>query len=278
MNFSKLTLAASAIILSTAIASPASAETCTDALAKAKASINFSALSSEKQGDFKEIVSAATKAQAKGDSSLCFEKVANLNDEFDMDAAAEKAEKRAESIRDRAEMTEERAENRAERIEERVEMNAERKAEMTEDRLDRQEARADANFNANANANANDMAKINASANSALNADADTLLVRDIDGMTIYNTSNAKIGKVRSVVENSSNGQNYLVVRQGGFFGLGGKDYLVPADQVMYDNSNLAVSSLNSTKLDGYTRFDRADNYIVLDANQKADALISINR
>ena len=268
MRFSKLALAASAIVLSTAAFGPANAETCAEALTKAQANINVSALSSDDREDYNEIVNAATKAQAEGDSSLCFEKVANLNDEFDMEEAEERAEARAEQIRDRAERADERAEQRAEA-----------ELDRGDDAWDTRTA-ASGNLNTEADTNANNMAQINASANSALNADSDALLVRDIDGMTLYNTADAEVGKVRSIVENPSDGEDYLVVRQGGFFGLGGKDYLVPADQVMLEGKDLTVSSLNSTDLDSYTVLERNDRdaYVTLDSDARADALISINR
>lgn len=287
MKTTKFTLAASALILTMSAAGAANAATCASAINSLQANVDVSALNADDRADYNSELDAAMDAQTNNNSEVCLERVAELEERFGTEAQADMIENQLDRAEDRAEMMEDRMEERNQRLEERADRLEERAEERADAREDRMEDRMDngtsysassgVNADADISANANNMANINTAANTSTGS---TVIVDDIDGQTIYNSANGRVGTVNRVVSNSASGDTYAVVERGGILGFGAKEYLVPTNQISMNGDAVTVSNLSGTDMDSYTRLtnDVQTNYVTLNSDQNVDGIVTIGR
>ncbi|MGE4313375.1 MAG: PRC-barrel domain-containing protein [Pseudobdellovibrionaceae bacterium] len=253
MTSTKTPLLASAALLLALSASPAfAAQTCADAISNTKARVDASTnLTADQKADIGADLSEAARLSSQDEDTACLAKITAINTEFGWEASGNAIKEGARDLSDSASNMGRDISNEASNLSDRA-----------QNRADRMEAEADANAN------------IDSAAGVELDA-------AQVDGMALYNSKNVKLGKVTDVLKNSASGETYLVVTKGGFLGLGGTDYLVPADDASLEaNNQLTLSSLDSASLNGYSTMDASaqSNLISVDANQNLGGIIDIER
>lgn len=91
------------------------------------------------------------------------------------------------------------------------------------------------------------------------NAELRMVSVSDLNNMDVYNTEGEEIGSVSDVVVDASD-SHFIVIGQGGFFGMGGDNAALPAERFWIDNDRLVVAGITEADLDGLGRVRTGDN------------------
>src|SRR5690606_24379979 len=96
------------------------------------------------------------------------------------------------------------------------------------------------------------------------------LTISDIEGMEVYNANGEKLGDVGEVVQDANNRQ-FVVVTEGGFFGIGEDRAALPLERFWVQDDRLVAHGVteNDIKAMGDYR-EQSDQYREIDDNAKA--------
>lgn len=251
-NYKTPLLASAALLMALSTTPAMAAQTCADAISNTKARVDASTnLTSDQKADIGVDLTEAARLSSEDKDTACLAKITAINTEFGWEASGNMIKDGAQDVSESASEMGRDISNSASNMSDRAEMKAN---------------------------NMSDQARANANIDSAAGVELDAA---EVDGMNLYNAKNVKLGKVTDVLRNSASGETYLVVTKGGFFGLGGTDYLVPADDASLEaNNQLSLSSLDSASLNGYSTLDASaqSSLISVDANQNLSGIIDIDK
>ncbi len=75
------------------------------------------------------------------------------------------------------------------------------------------------------------------------------------------------VGEIASVVENSSDRKQFIVVERGGVFGFFAKEIAVPVDNLAVRNDELVLRNMDVAQLDAMPEFEIGEAFRELDDN-----------
>jgi sporulation protein YlmC with PRC-barrel domain len=82
------------------------------------------------------------------------------------------------------------------------------------------------------------------------------LRVGDLERRDIYTPRGERLGSVRRVVLNITDGRTFLVLEHGGIAGLGEKEFPLPVERVFLQGGRLVVPRLTNTELEAVADWD----------------------
>jgi sporulation protein YlmC with PRC-barrel domain len=80
--------------------------------------------------------------------------------------------------------------------------------------------------------------------------------VGDLERRDIYTPRGERLGSVRRVVLNVTDGRTLLVLEHGGIAGLGEKEFPLPVEKVFLQGGRLVVPGLTDAELEAVTDWD----------------------
>lgn len=84
--------------------------------------------------------------------------------------------------------------------------------------------------------------------------------VGQVERRDIYTPRGERLGSVRRIVLNVTDGRTFLVLERGGLVGLGDKEFPLPVDRVYVQGGRLVVPGLTEAELEAVADWDVNDH------------------